>query len=272
MQFMDKTEFVKFYFPYVDKDEYAPKRFEDIYMSICEIISKFNAEEEITKKELSLLIESMSLKSLTSFYTIKKMMQYIFEAHRFNIKTSKNLRSIQYEDICLEEDFYRTYFSTEDEIYNTISVIAKLNRDADFQVQMVACGLIWFGFTNASIQKILIEDIDFKNKTVFNPASKERIIVSEILIKHIESLIRNRAIQSNYLICGRSGEITQESSIGKRIAFLNNYSDVSQKQFSVKNIYYSGLFDRVYKGDIEQSSLTKDKKIKYEAWLKSYRE
>ena len=167
---------------------------------------------------------------------------------------------------------YRTYFSSEDEIYNTISVIAKENRDADFQATMVACGLLWFGLTLAAIQRILVDEIDFENSRVFDSANARNVDISKTLLNHISSLLRNRNIKSLYLLCGKSGGVLQESSTGKRLAFLNNYEEISLKHFSAKDIYYSGLFSRVYDGKEDYEKLTKDKKIKYEAWVKKYRE
>lgn len=275
MKFIDEAEFLELYYPYVSNDLYLVNRVTKLYHELCDRLELFNSKDEISIQDLKAFIGDMQYKSESMFTQTKAMLLYIFEAHGYNNRSIRNLKKIKYEDIYLKEDVLRTYFASEKEIYDSVAMVSGLyhsRADYDFNGTQTVCGLLWYGFELVDIQKMLVEDIDFDNLIVFNRKTQENIVISESLMRFIDRFLRNREISSSYLFCGKDGGETQQSTVGKRLALLNGFEEETKKLFSAKNIYMSGLFERVYQGKVDYDTLRKDKKIKYDAWVKNYKE
>lgn len=279
---MNKTEFVKIFYPKT-MEPFQKKKYENRYVELCEYVETFSPEQEISFDEFRAILEKPCCKSASLFYEYRTMLKFVLEAHGFSSKSFKNLRKIKFEDIYFEEDMERTYFGSEDELFYVVKYIIShysgsdvdgIVRHVNFDINStkIICGLLWYGFELISIRNLLIEDIDFKNCCIFNNKINEVIDISSELIKDIKRFLDNREINSRYLFCNKNGDITENSTIGKRLKILNGFEEHTLKTFSARNIYYSGMFERVYLGVASHDSLLKDKKIKYEAWVKTYKE
>lgn len=273
MDFMNKTEFVELYYPSV-KEVFLKKRYENIYTNLCSFVEDIDAITEISFEEFKKIFESFQFKSLPDFHTHKKMLSSILEVHGFNFRSALNLRKIKYDDIYYEEDVLKTYFKSESELYDSISFALSMDsaiKDYNRYSIFVVSGLLWFGFSLVDIQNTHIENIDFENNRIYNLKTQESVGVSDKLMEHIKRYLRNRPLDSSYLFCNRDGDITQQSTIGKRLSWLNAYEEQTGKMFSANNIAFSGLFERIYNGTEEHETLSKDKRIKYDAWVACYK-
>lgn len=281
MAFMNKTEFVELFYPQTE-DLFQKKKYENRYTELCGYIEIFSPEQEISFEDFRSILEKPRCKSASLFYEYRSMLKFILEAHGFSSKSFKNLRKIKFEDVYFEENMARTYFGSEAELYQVVKYIISqystsdidgVNRHINFDINStkIICGLLWYGFELITIRNMILKDIDLDNSCVFNRKTQENICISKELSRDIERFLDNRNIKSEYLFCNKDGDITESSTIGKRLAILNNFENETTKVFSARNIYYSGVFDRVYSGKVDYESLLKDKKIKYDAWVKNYK-